>query len=99
MPSDSLSHITRAATAAAQDDFVSAIACRRRPQRRACPGTIGIRRIDAPERHIAWACSSCGDAGTIVGFAGDDGDLSSVAHEDDGPRKRRKLRVSVQEYG
>jgi uncharacterized protein len=92
-------NIIRAATSAAQLEFVSAIACRRRPQGRACPGTIAVQRVEQPTAQISWKCTGCGDSGVIVGFEGGPDDLRQVAIEGTTARKRRKLRVSVQEYG
>ena len=60
-----LSLIVRAATAADPGfEWVSALPCRRRPGRRACPGHVGLCRTDVPAS-IEWWCTSCDDAGLI----------------------------------
>jgi hypothetical protein len=46
---------------------VSAVGCRRRPGRRACPGHIAVLRSDVPPS-IEWRCTSCGDEGVISGW-------------------------------
>jgi len=39
----------------------SALACRRRPGRRPCPGRLLVRRSEAP-RQVSWACPACDQA-------------------------------------
>ena len=92
-------HLVRAATAATDLEFVSAVACRRRPQRRACPGTIALCRAEQPAAHVSWKCTGCGDSGVIVGFESGPDDLRDTAVDSATPRKRRKLRISPHEYG
>lgn len=43
------------------------LACRRRPGRRPCPGTLLVSRTDVPPE-ILWECPSCGDEGLIYGW-------------------------------
>jgi hypothetical protein len=63
-----LSSIVRAAAAGdAGERWVSAIGCRRRPRRQACPGHIALYRSDVPPS-IQWWCTSCGDEGVISGW-------------------------------
>ncbi len=60
-----LSDIVRAATAGdAGTAWHSALPCRRRPARRACPGRMVVVRLEPP-RPIRWQCSACGDEGVI----------------------------------
>src|SRR5690625_4779583 len=69
VPPGHILDIVRAATAGdAGEPWRSALRCRRRPARRACPGRMMITRTtaDAP---IHWSCDSCGDAGTGVSWA------------------------------
>jgi hypothetical protein len=59
-----LSNIVRAATAGdAGAAWETALPCRRRPARRACPGRVIVLR--APQAPIRWQCSACGDEGVI----------------------------------
>lgn len=68
IPPGHLLDIVRAATAGdAGEPWRSALRCRRRPARRACPGRMMVTRTaaDAP---IHWSCDACGDAGTVVNW-------------------------------
>lgn len=59
--------IVRAATAGdAGVPWVSALDCKRRPARRACPGHLAVFWTDVPAS-IEWRCTSCGDEGVISG--------------------------------
>jgi hypothetical protein len=65
---DHLASVVRAATAAkAGAPWESALRCRRRPGRRACPGHIAVFRADLPAP-IEWQCTACGDDGVISGW-------------------------------
>lgn len=77
-----LTHIVRAATATGRSEFVSAVACRRRPRHRPCAGSIAVLRADDREPYIYWACTACGDSGRVAGFQGDPDDLSVAARAD-----------------
>lgn len=52
----------------------SAVACDRRPGRRACPGFIAVARWEVPQE-IRWECTVCGDAGQIMGWSDTTWDL------------------------
>lgn len=79
---EQLGNIARAATAAeAGAAWVSALPCRRRPERRPCTGRIAVFRPDLPAR-VEWRCTSCGDEGVISGWEGTYFDLRA-------PRPRR----------
>ena len=58
--------------------WVTAIACMRRPQRRRCPGLIGVVVTDVPAM-IRWRCAECGDDGVITDWMGTPFDLRSSA--------------------
>lgn len=63
-----LAFVVRAATAGpAGEVWTTALGCRRRPGHRPCPGRLKVFRADLPAP-IDWACSSCGDEGTISGW-------------------------------
>jgi hypothetical protein len=65
---EQFSLIVRAATAGDVGlPWVSAIGCRRRPGRQACPGHIAVYRSDVPPS-IEWRCTTCGDEGVISGW-------------------------------
>jgi hypothetical protein len=49
------------------------IACRRRPGRQPCPGTIAVQR--RPGDEIAWQCTACEEGGTIHHWEGSPWDL------------------------
>lgn len=67
--------LVRAATAGdAGDRWRSALPCRRRPGRRACPGRMVITRAE-PDAPIRWRCDACGDQGTISNWGGSCYDL------------------------
>jgi hypothetical protein len=63
-----LTMIVRAATAGDTGlPWVSALTCIRRPNHRACPGNLMLRRVDVPSS-IEWQCPNCGDDGVISGW-------------------------------
>ena len=63
-----LTMIVRASTAGETGrPWVSALTCIRRPNHRACPGTLVLRRVDVPSS-IEWHCTNCGDDGVISGW-------------------------------
>ena len=65
---EQLARIVRSGTAGDPGrPWISALACIRRPQHRACPGHIQIFRGEVPA-NIAWRCTSCGDEGSIHGW-------------------------------
>lgn len=65
---DHLSLIVRAATAGDGGvAWMSALPCRCRPGRRACPGLLRLFRSDVPAS-IEWRCPACGDEGVISGW-------------------------------
>jgi len=63
---EQLSSIVRAATSgSAEETWTSALPCRRRPNRRPCPGRIQVLGSDDA---IHWSCDACGDDGVIRGW-------------------------------
>lgn len=73
-----LGAIVKAATSReAGQSWVSGIACTRRPDRRPCPGRIGVHRSQVPTS-VRWECIACGDEGLIHGWEGTYADLSST---------------------
>lgn len=81
-----LRRIVRAATASSVPGaHPTALACRRRPQRRPCPGHLRVDRQEVPTS-IHWGCPACGEGGRIDGWQGSHDDLSSTErHLADGP--------------
>ncbi len=78
-----LYRIVSAATATAERrSHPTALPCRRRPGRVACPGRLVVGMQDQPPR-IGWECPACGEAGSIEGWQGQPPDLSGVAQADD----------------
>jgi len=81
-----LRRIVRAATASSGPGaHPTALACRRRPQRRRCPGHLRVERKEVPSS-IEWGCPACGEGGRIDGWQEGQDDLSSLerpslAHE------------------
>ncbi len=73
---DFLGAIIKASTAGDEVEFLTGLPCRRRINRKACTGTILVRRQDLPKRFIFWHCSNCEDGGRISEFAGTWYDLS-----------------------
>ena len=69
-----LGDLVRAASAGdAGMPWQTALACRRRPGRRPCPGRVVVAR--PPDGPIRWQCPVCGDAGVISNWAGSPFDL------------------------
>ncbi|UQX11465.1 hypothetical protein [Candidatus Mycobacterium methanotrophicum] len=68
--------IVRAATAGQRVDeqWTSALPCRRRPGRRPCSGRISLVRHDPPAS-IRWWCSNCPDEGVISNWENSPYDL------------------------
>ena len=64
-------HLTMIVRAASAGDtglaWASALTCIRRPNHRACPGNLVLRRVDIPSS-IEWQCADCGDDGVISGW-------------------------------
>lgn len=60
----------------------TAIACKKRPHRRPCPGFLDVRCQDLP-RGVAWRCPACGTEGWITGWEDGDADLRDVEIEAD----------------
>jgi len=78
-----LYRIISAATATAgRGPHATALPCRRRPGRIACPGRLVVGTQDEPPR-ICWECPACGEAGSIEGWQGLPPDLSGVARPDE----------------
>lgn len=77
-----LTFVVRAATAGDPGlPWVSALSCRRRPRRRACPGFIQVLRTEIPPS-IEWRCVSCGDEGVISGWERSPFDLRPRSTDD-----------------
>jgi hypothetical protein len=71
-----LGEIVSAASLMAVGEFqVSSVGCRRRPQRRRCPGKIRLGR-DPDTDEIQWGCPACGDRGVITNWRETRWDLS-----------------------
>lgn len=78
-----LSLIVRAATAGdSGSSWPSALPCRRRPRRRACPGLLQLFRTDVPAS-IQWRCPACGDEGVISGWERTPYDLRAASSTGD----------------
>lgn len=95
---DFLGGIVQAGTANLRRQFVSGIACRRRPGNRRCSGSIDILKADLPERSIIWKCAVCGDNGRISGFQGCVYDLSAVSETSGRSGQKRSVLLSLEEY-
>lgn len=83
---EQLGDIVRAGTAGdIGAAWQTALPCRRRPGRRACPGRVIVAR--PPEGPIRWQCAACGDAGVISNWEDSPFDLRrrglAVAPPDD----------------
>ena len=62
---EQLGDIVRAGTAGdVGEAWASALPCRRRPGKRACPGRMVVARPEPPGP-IRWQCSACRDGGVI----------------------------------
>ena len=70
----------------AEDVEVTNVACRRRPRRRRCRGRI-VARFHPYSDAIEWRCPTCGDNGTIDGWAGSPWDRTEpLPHVEDALR-------------
>ena len=67
---DYLGHVVSSATVTNEVEFLSAIPCRKKPNRKPCPGFVKVMRQDSPETYIYWHCPTCGDGGRIVKWQG-----------------------------
>ena len=63
-----LGTIVRGVTSRQESELATGVKCRKRVQRRRCPGEI-IAFIDEREA-ISWACPVCGEGGIISGWEG-----------------------------
>lgn len=85
--------IVRAATVRSADQsWVSALSCSRRPGRVACVGHIELRRTDRPSS-ISWRCTTCGDDGVVAGWEGSAFDLRHDDPDDEPHLMRVRLPV------
>src|SRR5580698_1809482 len=74
-----LRRAVRAATASSErGPRPTALPCRRRPERRPCPGRLVVELQDLPSR-VGWHCPACGEEGWIDGWQGSLYDLSGIA--------------------
>lgn len=71
-----LADVVRAASAAelAGQEWTSALPCRRRPGRQACPGHLAVAGSQPPTP-IRWRCDACADEGLISNWEGSPFDL------------------------
>jgi hypothetical protein len=92
-------HIISAATVVAQNPFVSAIPCCRRPNRKVCSGVIAIERDNDPEPFIYWTCLRCEYHGRIAGYRGCWYDLGRYHAADSEKQAALSLLVTLAEYG
>jgi hypothetical protein len=65
---DFLGHIIAAATVTGEAEFQSGIPCRKRVNRKACPGFVLVSNQSIPESFLYWHCSSCEDGGRIANW-------------------------------
>ena len=71
-----LGQIVSAASLMATGEYqVSSVQCRRRPQRRRCPGKIRLGR-DPDSDEVHWTCPVCGDRGVVTNWRDTRWDLS-----------------------
>ncbi len=54
----------------------TALACRRRPKNRPCPGYVEI--LSATNEQVQWECPACADGGVVTGWRGTASDLSEI---------------------
>jgi hypothetical protein len=86
-----LSRAVRAATAVNErGPRPTALPCRRRPGRRACPGRLVVEVQDLPSR-VRWECPACGEAGIVDGWQGSEYDLSQVPRAEGAEASRAVL--------
>jgi hypothetical protein len=65
-----LGHMIKAATVTSDFDFVSAIQCRKKVNRKPCPGFAHIITEEIPVSFIYWHCTHCEDGGRISNWLG-----------------------------
>ena len=77
--------------------IASGIPCRRRPNRRQCPGWLAITRQEVPPV-VRWSCPRCGDGGEVRGWKGGPCDLTDLP-EPEGDRVELRLTDDQQRFG
>lgn len=88
---DQLVRIVQAAAMRPADlASVTEVPCRRRPQRRRCPGPIRVRRTDVPDE-VRWHCAGCDEEGVITHWRATPREFSRVAQST--PAKSRGTRA------
>ncbi len=93
-----LRRIVRTATATSRPGSrPTALGCRRRPQRRACPGHLLVERLEVFSS-IEWACPACGESGRIDGWQEGEDDLSSLRCQPLAHEACRQLVISEDAY-
>ena len=68
-PAQSLARFFAEIVSATTEARRSAVRCRRRPNRKPCPGVIQAV-VEVRREEILWECPVCGDNGVLSGWAG-----------------------------
>ncbi len=95
-----LGHFIKAASVTSEVEFQSAVPCRKKINRKPCPGFIDIVKRDIPESFIYWHCSSCEDGGRIAKWRGcpfDQAQVSLNALPGEEPNPRVEVSISREE--
>ena len=93
-----LRRVVRAATTSSSPGArPTALPCRRRPQRRRCPGHLRVERQEVPSS-IEWGCPACGEGGRISGWREGPDDLSSLERPPLAHEALRQLVLPEEDY-
>jgi hypothetical protein len=95
-----LGHIIKAATVTSDVEFQSAIPCRKKLNRKPCPGFMKVMKQELPESYIYWRCSGCDDGGRIAKWRGspyDQAQFKPHSPMDDEPNPPVEVEVTREE--
>ena len=95
-----LGHVIKAATVTAEVEFLSAIPCRKRVNRKPCPGFVKVMKQEVPESYIYWHCSVCDNGGRIANWRDcpyDQSQFAPDASTDDEVNPRVEVTISRDE--
>lgn len=95
-----LGHVIKAATVTGEVEFLSAIPCRKRLNRKPCPGFVKVMKREVPESYVFWHCSMCDDGGRIANYRNcpcDQSQFNAHPPREDEPNPRVEVTISRDE--
>jgi hypothetical protein len=95
-----LGHIIGSATVTNEVEFLSAILCRKKVNRKPCEGFVKVTKQNIPDDFIYWHCSSCDDGGRLAHWRGccfDQSQFPQHSDQDDEPNPPVEVEIIREE--